>query len=77
MEGIGYWIFLMLLYFISGLMKKRKNKSIFKEMEKKDHPHKSKIEGILDYLTLNDFLAIQGNGFSTTLGIIFKPELHP
>ena len=44
MEGIGYWIFLMLLYFISGLMKKRKNKSIFKEMEKKDHPYKSKIE---------------------------------
>ena len=31
------------------------------------------FEGILDYLTLNDFLAIQGNGFSTTLGIIFKP----
>ena len=31
------------------------------------------FEGILDYLTLNDFLAIHGNGFSTTLGIIFKP----
>lgn len=24
-------------------------------------------------MTLNDFLAIHGNGFSTTLGIIFKP----
>ena len=53
MEGIGYWIFLMLLYFISGLMKKRKNKSIFKEMEKKDYPYKSKIEGILDYLNFD------------------------
>ena len=53
MEGLGYWIFLMLLYFISGLMKKRKNKSIFKDKENKDYPHKSKIEGILDYLNFD------------------------
>jgi len=30
-------------------------------------------EGILDFLKLNDFFKIKGNGFSTSIGIIFKP----
>ena len=32
-----------------------------------------KLEGILDFLKLNDFFKIKGNGFSTSIGIIFKP----
>ena len=30
-------------------------------------------EGILDFIKLNDFFKIKGNGFSTSIGIIFKP----
>jgi len=36
MEGIGYWIFLAVLYLLSSLMKKRRQQAIGQEQDKED-----------------------------------------
>ena len=55
MDGIGYWIFLMLVYLVSGLLNKKKNKSALDlENQDKDQVSKSKIDKIFDYLNIED-----------------------
>ena len=36
MEGIGYWIFLAVLYLLSSLMKKRRQQTIGQQQDKED-----------------------------------------
>jgi len=36
MEGIGYWIFIAVLYLLSSLMKKRRQQAISQQQDKED-----------------------------------------
>ncbi len=50
MEGLGYWLFLLILYSLSMLAKKRKQKQAWQELEKEDGqppPQQPKMPGFL------------------------------
>lgn len=55
MEGITYWIFLAVLYLISSMMKKKKQKSRLEKMdeEEKSNGLSSQVDDLLKFLKLD------------------------
>jgi len=62
MDGIGYWVFLMILYLISSWMKKRKQSTSLKEMEDEENPAESpsKLDEILQVFNLDNVIQSDG-----------------
>lgn len=82
MDGIGYWVFLMILYLISSWMKKRKQSLTLKEMEDEENPSDSpsKLDEILQVFNLDDVIRSSG-GHSIDVEEsdeeMFSEESHP
>ncbi|NOZ73758.1 MAG: hypothetical protein GXO90_00010 [FCB group bacterium] len=44
MEGIGYWVFLLVLYLLSGLLKKKRRTEARRRLENEDEPRQTQPE---------------------------------